>query len=245
MRYRIIRCRGIGENVFRNTLSVATDRLPDGYDVEEFVEWSAQYGPVPRLDGTAYKRSLAVAEAALRRRIELSPDPVILLGYSGGAHLAGNVAATSPRNLMGVVLLADPAMPKGFAKGGYGIAGARGIPNLGKNAFWLFTELDPIPVCVHDSFLRPLADVTFGMSVTDPVGWGMDMLSKLNASEWQQIRVNWLDPLSVIRQFRADRASLGRYTGGDHTRYAIDRVPGMSVTYTDLIADLVQKIARG
>lgn len=112
----VIRCRGIGEPMSKNTLQTVTDRLdPKRFKVIELV-WSASFGAVPKRDGDSFAVSVAQAEATLIQLILDQPGPVVLVGYSGGGQVVGNVAARAALHLpyvrakiIAVGIISDPS----------------------------------------------------------------------------------------------------------------------------------------
>jgi pimeloyl-ACP methyl ester carboxylesterase len=153
---KIIRVRGIGEPMKGNMLSGVTSRIPDAEVVE--LPYSAAYGFVPDPKGAAYAVTLVTGTDLLRR--ELDKGPAVVLGYSAGAHIAGNVAAGGHKNLIGVGLIADPAMP---GRGKYGIVGSRPVPNVPVK--WIANPGDIICQCPDPSPLRTIPALTREVSV--------------------------------------------------------------------------------
>ena len=107
--------RGIGENI-KGNLMIDALPLPAGAQRVE-VEWAASYGPVPDLFGISYAAALAagmaLGEAKVREVLRRQPFArIVLVGYSGGAALAGDLAAKlGPSLVDAVVLIADPNDP--------------------------------------------------------------------------------------------------------------------------------------
>lgn len=221
----VIRCRGIGEPAANapTLLHQVTDRLPrDRYRPIELA-WSAQYGPVPATAGESFASALADGRIRLLQEIEKAPGPVALLGYSGGASLAGNVAQEIGRgdhpHLAGKVtaagLVADPAMPRGqAANGSFGVTGDRhtdGIPTR-----WLWDERDPIPCTPDRSPLRTIADQTSAMSLVDPAAWGADLLDRLRRGRWQPSAWDWRDVIGSIQRYGHALEQAQFYLTGGH-----------------------------
>lgn len=179
---RLILCRGIGEPLHTGLLS----RLPGLLAADHIdLPWTAQYGPVGREGpaGESFERSLAAGTRLLRA--ELDRGPAIVVGYSGGAALAGNLAKTGHRNLVAVGLVADPLDP-GTART-HGIAGRR--PITGPPVHRLRNLDDVICSCPADSPLRAIADTSAAFSLADPAAWGRDVLARLAARQVASILV--------------------------------------------------------
>lgn len=193
---RIIRCRGISEGTTRNMLSGVTD-LCDGFYVSE-LPYSAQYGFVPLPFGQSFEASVTQGELMLRR--ELDKGPAVVLGYSGGAALAGNVARDGHPNLLGVGLIADPFQPKAITHDGkFGVAGSRDI--RGVPTKWVWNPADMICQSRANSPVRAVADQTARMSLKDPGRWQADLLDRLAKNRWQRITYRPWDVLAIAREY--------------------------------------------
>ncbi|HEY9315777.1 hypothetical protein [Williamsia sp.] len=199
---RIIRVRGIGEPTTNNLLSHVT-RLLSGVPVVE-LPWSATYGPVPHLLGTSFSASTGAGQSMLLR--ELDNGPAVVLGFSGGAAVAGNVAVIGHENLRGTVLLADPLQPD-FGSSMFGIAGQREAPNTR----WFYRLDDPIPMCPRDSPLRTFSDQSAAFALGDPIAWGADLVDRLNRRRWQQVAIRWWEPTKVWQQYSRAVVDLRNY----------------------------------
>ncbi|QGH75844.1 lysin B [Gordonia phage Syleon] len=237
---RIILCRGIGEPASSPMLrTVTTEILKLGY-VPEVVNlpWKAQYGPVPDPLGDDFHDALAHGKELLRR--ELDKGPAVVLGYSGGAQLAGDfVVDIGHHNLIALGLVADPGQPKG-ATGNYsrwGITGAR-IP-FGTPTAWIADPNDGIPLCPANSPLRTLADQSEKFSLIDPVAWGFGLWIKLVRGDFQKV--------DAFKQFTEgewwEAADLlhGYVFGRDHTSYGTRIDPRTGNTYSRDLAEWVVK----
>lgn len=101
----------------------------------ERVEYPEQFG-----DAFSYNESIYIGKRALRRRISRIEGPFVIVAYSQGAHIAGDVALEhrdDPR-LICVYLIADPKRsPRdkvvGLDPGGMGIFGSRPIGSKAKH----------------------------------------------------------------------------------------------------------------
>ncbi|QDQ97959.1 PE-PPE domain-containing protein [Tomitella fengzijianii] len=224
--YTVIRCRGIGEpSTGRTMLHNVTDQLPRDHYKPIELPWSAEYGPVPDPAGQSFDDALADGRRMLLSAIRGADNPVILLGYSGGAMLAGNVADEIGRGehpdiiakLNAVGLVADPAQPIGQAdNGSFGVTGSRDI-NLILTR-WVWDERDPIPCTPTRSPLRTLADQSAAMSIADPYAWGADLIDRLLRAKWQPSAWDWLDLIGTARRYNHAIDQARYYLNGGHVR---------------------------
>lgn len=189
---RLIRVRGIGEPMSGNLLE-GVSRQVKGVEVIE-LRHPAEYGPVPRPGGNSYVATTGLGQSLLLR--ELDNGPAVVLGFSAGAAIAGNVARLGHRNLRGTVLLADPHQPD-WGTDSFGIAGGKDAPNTR----WVWRLDDPIPYCPRDSPLRTLADQSAAFALGDPKAWLTDIADRLQKRRWQQVAVRWWEPMSVWQQY--------------------------------------------
>lgn len=95
----------------------------------ERINYPEQYG-----DAFSYNESVYIGKRALRRRLARTTEPYIIICYSQGAHIAGDVALEyrDDNNFKGIFLVADPKRsPRdrliGPDPGGRGIFGSRPI----------------------------------------------------------------------------------------------------------------------
>ncbi|KZM72276.1 PE-PPE domain-containing protein [Nocardia terpenica] len=186
-----------------------------------------QYVPYPATYGgldLPYTYSVEQGRQALVNAIHAAPNPVLLAGYSQGAGIAGDVAATIRREpfsgleVVGVALIADPLRPPGWGSvgiNGYGIAGQRPISNM--PAWWAVADRDPITALPEGSALRSLADFTgyWGMSSVESCArWGQSIIDTAAQQRYQRwwSPGNWRETADVIGQANAYLFE-GRHTG--------------------------------
>lgn len=219
---QILRVGGVGERP--NTpmlLDEVTQHLP--FEVID-VPLSVNYGPVGVQGpfGASFDKSLSLSVSLILNAIREATDPVILLGYSGGAAAVGHAASELSQHpeleVAAVGLVADPFMPKGVSPGAYGVAGAREVAFDGPT-LWAFDERDPICCTPPLSPLRTIADQSAAMSLGDPAAWGYDLVDRLLKARWQPSA--WDGLLDLVGTFRryqkaADQARF--YLEGGHVQ---------------------------
>lgn len=243
MNTTILYARGIGEPPGKPGMCHQVIRH---LDRERFraveVTWPATYGPVGgNPQGESYERALAIGYEQVLDAITRSQDPVVLLGYSGGATLMGDVAAAFGRqysgrrgHVLGVTLIADPHQPRGISPHGHGVAGHRPID--GVPAWWAYSDRDPICVTPELSPLRTLADQSAAMSLADPAAWGRDLHDRLRTARWQPSAWDWHDPIGSIRRY-SDAADAVR-------RYIVHHTADYLGALTEQLADQITEGTR-
>jgi len=237
----VIAARGVSEQYGSNMLSEVTKRLDKAwFDVKE-LQYSAGYAPV----GESFGVSQEVGRRNLLHMIDADPNPVVLLGFSAGAQVVGDVAqeialGMHPKlEVLGVGLLADPSRAQGQIegpdRGGYGIKGSRPIPT---NAFpvWSFSAPgDPISELPVGNPLRSFADWSEWFGSPDHV---RRLADRARANQWQR----WWSPANV-RTWGGAMVWLNNYlTGGRHIAYARERMQGSTLTYTEALAERVSAV---
>ncbi|MFE5699952.1 hypothetical protein [Rhodococcus koreensis] len=249
----VLRCRGIGEPMGdASMLANVTKHLDDKRFRVVEVPWAASYGPVPAPFGTSFDSSLSTGRTMLLDYIRRDPNPVVLLGYSGGAALAGDVAAEigawkhPDLDVRAAGLISDPLRPYSWGANvtglpGRGIAGSR--PISGAARVWHMADpADVITCCPLDSPLRTLADQSAALSLADPRSWGWDLITRLRQGRWQATIRDWRNVPEVWRAYGAAIAGARGYLGADHTSYHLRRYPGSTRTYTEWLADRINEI---
>nr|WP_143545535.1 alpha/beta hydrolase [Rhodococcus sp. 15-1154-1] len=246
----VIRARGIAESMAKNMLSAVTDPLDkDHFDILELV-WSASYGPVPTRHGESFGVAVTHAEKALLDLIRDSPYPVILIGFSGGAEVVGNVARRIARGqfsqltnkVLLVGLLADPSRAAGQIvgpdRGGFGITGERFIDTRYFPVLQYSAPGDPISELPAGNLLRPFADISEFFSLDDPEAWIADLRRKAVLKQFQnvfrpELRRDWAGAAAWARGYLFD---------GRHTCYNREILPGTGLTYTEHLAKQIGQI---
>lgn len=239
-----ILCRGIGEPYEKNLLREVTKNLGSQFTILELV-WSAEFGPVPRWDGDSFGVNVARAEEGLLALIKRYPGSVIL-GYSGGAQVAGNVAAAIGRgkysqlSIKAVGLISDPSRHTtqivGHDRGGQGIMGGRFIPQNGFKVYQFSAPGDPISELPFGNGLAELAPVIEFYSIKDPGKWMDDLRRKALAGRfrfWDR-SIDWVG---------AHQWSLGYTRDGRHTCYLREKMVGENYTYAQRLGQLVSRHA--
>ncbi|QSE94169.1 alpha/beta fold hydrolase [Rhodococcus pseudokoreensis] len=245
----VLCCRGIGESMGDGSmLANVTKHLdPRRFRVVE-VPWSAQYGPVPAPLGSSFDTSLRTGRLMLLDYIRRDPNPVVIIGYSGGGALAGNVAAEIARgehpalDVRGVGLISDPLRPMTRTDYTWGIAGKRWI-NADFPVWHLADPSDVITSCPEDSPLRTFADQSASFALADLRSWGWDLVDRIRRRRWQATIRDWHNAPEIWRAYtQALHGADGYLRRGDHTSYHLRRYPGSTRTYTEWLADRINEI---
>lgn len=245
--------RGIGERVGEPGMCSAVTRRLDAslFEVVE-VPHPASYGPVPLPLGPSYDETIRIGREMLLDAIDRTPNPAAIVGYSGGAGIAGHVAAEVARGehphleVVGCGLISDPFMPNWAspAPSIWGIAGHRTIHHK-VPTFWAADPADAICCCPANSPLRTIADQTRAFSLSNLLGWGVDLVGRLKRQEWQQVAINWRNRHEVHAIYRQAAHDLDGYLRRrDHTSYALRTKPGTGLTYTDWLASELSTLGR-
>lgn len=226
---KLVTVRGIGEPLERNMLSQVVRHFPNTEHVE--LMWSAVYGPVNaqrRVDGESFAQATEYGEYLLRA--ELDKGPCLVVGYSGGAEVAGNIAARGHRNLVATVLVADPSAP--WSDNGCGIRGPRNF-KYPQPVRWVSNPDDIICCCPWDSPLRIIAETSEAFSLGDPAAWGISILSKLTQQKFWDTLKRPFNIIGIQRRYEAAYEGACLYLGRDprdpfrlgrnaHTDYNLD-----------------------
>jgi hypothetical protein len=256
----VLCCGGIGESGPADTrtevsglISFVTAKLNRIKFVPQWVPWADQYGPVPKVNGTAYAESLRLGLDTLADAIRNCPNDVVGIGYSAGATLWGRfleeleIHGGYPdirHKVKGVAFIAHPERRQndslgntaaGWGVGGEWAGGPDEIPIIE-----IAAPDDVICSCAPNSPIRMLADWTEEFSFVDVRTYGLSIRDRLLSNRWQAVRINWLDPIGTYRQFTdAAKEAEGYLFKGYHTDYHKRIMPGESVTYTDKLAQVL------
>ncbi|WP_431954150.1 hypothetical protein [Nocardia lijiangensis] len=195
---------------------------PDRFS-SRIVPYPADYGRT-----MPYADSLVVGRKALIAAIEASNRRVVLAGYSQGAAIAGDIAASVGRGefaqVVACALIADPLRPEGKClgvdPGGYGIAGQRDVPNV--PTYWVAAPGDPITALPAGNPLRSIADLSGYFSLSSPqaaLRWGqslIDVAGRRQLQRWwsPQYWRSWSGAVAFARGYLVD----GRHTD-DYIRH--------------------------
>ncbi|MFC9995673.1 hypothetical protein [Nocardia sp. NPDC127526] len=202
-----------------------------------YVPYPATYGG----RGMSYAYSVGEGRRALLDAIYRAPNPVLLAGYSQGAGIAGDVAASIKREpfsdleVIGAALIADPLRPSGWGTvgiNGCGIAGQRPISTM--PVWWAVADRDPITALPEGSPLRSVADFTayWSMnSVESFAQWGQSIVDTAVRQRYQQwwSPGNWREAAEVIGQANAylfEGRHTAAYIAEGHCEWLADQVNG-------------------
>lgn len=243
----VITARGVGEKVGGTAmLSDVTKRLdPTKFRVRE-LDFTAAYGNVG--GNEAFGISQQTGRNTLIAMIDQDPNPVVLLGYSAGAKLVGDVASEiaggrHPRlKVLGVGLIADPARDssqiEGQDRGGYGITGRRWI-GTSKFPVWQFSAPgDPISELPEGNPLRTFADLSEYWG-PDQGRWMAELAERARKQQWQK----WWDLRNWQSWSGAISWTQNYLFRQRHIRYSVENMVGENVTYTARLAQLVGGLA--
>lgn len=208
----IVRVRGAGEQAGpAQMLAGVTDGLAGVRDLD--------FRPEIRPIGTLRLPETVVRARAALRAIDALGVPWVAPGFSLGALILGEyVMLDQPKNLKGIVLLADPLRARNqIAHGGvpanrFGLAGERFISGVPVHSFAI--PDDPITSCPADNGLRLIANGVTGRRQPDPARW------------WDAFgTIDWAKKYLI---------------GGRHTAYGVEKVPGDSRTYVQAARDALK-----
>lgn len=190
----------------------------------EFIEYPAKY----ILGGMSYRASVDAGKKALRAAIsKYAGETLILVGFSQGCTVVGDVLREdSPKNCIGA-LIADPHRPENSPAATFGAGGNptwANVPGSGiggekyikKNkAFYAANAADMITAAPRDSLWRTFADVTewLGPNLNRTF---TDLSVKLN----KQLFQNWgfFNFFTLLPRIAAAEKELHGYSrGGEHT----------------------------
>ncbi|MEV0028828.1 alpha/beta fold hydrolase [Nocardia sp. NPDC050793] len=209
----------------------------DALDSKRFrpriVSYPADYGRT-----MPYAESLVAGRKALIAAIEASPGHLVLAGYSQGAAIAGDLAASLGRDELSRVaacaLIADPLRPVGKClgvdPGGYGIAGQRDVPNI--PTYWAAAPGDPITALPAGNPLRSIADLSAYFSLSSPqdaLRWGQSLLDGATRRQLQrwwspQNWRSWSGAVAFARGYLFDGRHTEDYIRHGHAKRLAERI---------------------
>lgn len=223
-------------------LANITRKLPKRFTARQF-NWQNKYGPVPVWDGASYTRNKDAAVAALVGAVATilvdTHYAVILVGYSGGAHVASE-ALTRLHNLdytgddlPAAVMVANPTRGRHDSpvSSRWGITGEHGAFPFAMRLIDVANPQDVICCCPAPPHpLRAFSDLTNGFSLADPVTWGRELVEKARQGRFQNAHRHgqapvWWDAVALGRGYLFD---------GQHTQYYVSRLPGVATQLTAL-----------
>ncbi|WP_182359522.1 hypothetical protein [Tomitella gaofuii] len=220
----IVTVQGVGEKVGQPQSRMAEyvlEHLNHSQFREVPVTDYVTVGPVGVNPGPALQTAVDRVKASTLDVIDRTPNPAVLVGYSGGAMVAHRVADEVGRGLhphldvRGVVLIADPLMPRGVTPAGYGVAGD-GPMSLTMPTKWLWDTQDPICCAGDPSPLHTLSDQIMAMCLGAPDVWAQDLIDRLRSGRWQPTAWNWLDLFGTFRRYSRAIDQMGFYLTGGH-----------------------------
>ena len=216
--------------------------------------WSKVWVPYPAVyaqgvGGYGASREAGVVAAA--RAVDAAPGAVYLIGFSQGAASAGDLARRIallqyPRlSLSGVGLLADPMRHRDQGlpgqTSGWGIGGERFIPTDRFPVWQLAAPGDPICRLPAGNPLRSLADLSEYYAPGGEREWFRQLRLRAEGNRWQK----WWNPANVASWFGAIAWAKGYLVDGRHACYDDELVPGQSLTWCELLADLIIEAEEG
>lgn len=195
-------------------LKYVTDLLPSDRFQCIRIPWADSFWPVTGWDDMSYQEALTVGTKQGNEAIANVPTDhqLVLLGYSAGAHLAGDLADSHPR-VNGCALIADPMRPLLRYPAGAGILGARSVRGCW---FWeVANPHDVICCCPVNSVLRGL-DFLTELTLVDPPETVVDNVLKEIELVWNdKPHDGWAHAAMGILGYIAP-APWGQHTGYNH-----------------------------
>lgn len=234
-RYSVITIPGIGEPKSIDgrpvgMLANITSHLdPAVFEARQF-DWSNSYGPVPTWDGAAYQTNLNAAKDDLGRVFTDSRDPVVAIGYSGGAHLL-SLTAPLAANLALIVMVSNPSRREGDSEAPfYGVTGQH--DDFPAPLIDIANPADVICCCPPKLPIRGFSDLTKRFSLADPITWGRSLAVEVVTNQVQG---------SLRRAGVKDWAAAAAYARGylidqQHTGWYVPRLPEVAAQITQMLA---------
>jgi PE-PPE domain len=242
-------------------LAEVTGRLDERFNCQ-WVGYPASYGPVPDLTGMSYLDSVRAGVENLQARLDATPGPVMMIGYSQGAVVIRQLLANreSARAVVAVGFVADPHQPPGVVAGceGFGLAGDGPAIPTDVPVMWIADPADVICNASRDSLLRDFADLTAAMSVSDVRGWFRSLWEILRGNDFQNAMRTSIGPRQWrkdVRRVRIAMAEIAGYlprklmwrglqivnrAGGRHTAYDAEPLAGGTLSGCEILAQWLQ-----
>lgn len=213
-------------------LANLTRKLGPRFKARQF-NWQNTYGPVPVWDGASYGRNKEAAVGGLvdvvARILRTTHYAVVLVGYSGGAHVASealtrlHVLGFTGNDLPAAVMVSNPTRGRHDSptSNRWGIAGEHGSFPVGMKLIDVANPVDVICCCPPPPHpLRAFTDLSEHFSLADPVGWGVQLVEKAKRGQLQNAwRLSsipaWFDAVALGRGYLFD---------GQHTLYYVPRL---------------------
>lgn len=221
--FDVVTVQGVGERVGqpqpRMAELVMAHLDPDRFREVPVTDY-VTVGPVGVNPGPSLEAAVARVERSVVATIDATPNPAVLVGYSGGALVAGNVAdqiglGLHPRlDVRAVVLIADPAMPAGISQAGHGVYASREV--AAAPTTWACNPRDPICCAENPSPLRTVADQVAALSLGAPDVWAEDLRGRLLSGRWQPSAIDWRHPLATFQRYGRAADQLAFYLSGGH-----------------------------
>lgn len=234
-------------------LKTVTDFVDrDIFDVR-WVGYPADYGMK-----MSYFESVQLGRRELARAIhhytDGTPNSAVALTYSQSCTFANSLLAIGefePEVFAGTANLGNPWRRKGSyigpiapAAGSYGIAGEVFLPSDKVFSLDVVAPGDTITEARDDSLLRSVADFTEYMS-TDLLAWATECIDLVRDEGWQLAKQEQRGILYALQQVNQAIVDARRYlpydqylnpTGGRHTAYGVEKVPGFDYTWSEMLA---------
>lgn len=217
----------------------------------QVVDYPADYGL-----RMSYAVSVGMGEMALEEAIRAATAPTIVLGYSQGAAIAGNVCARLARvggDVRGVGLVSDPArhraqyrplvhQPEGYGCTGERIVGEQQITRTGSyvKVWQIAAQGDPICCLPEGNPLRSIADLTDRMALNDFGEWWRDIVDDFRhrrMQRWWSLKNwrTWAGAIAFARGMILDRR---------HFIYPEETPPGHTLPFLELLAQQIDLLVR-
>lgn len=221
-------------------------RTPRGEFRSLYLDYPAAYG-----DRMTYVESMYRGRMSLVEAIRRTPYHVVLVGYSQGAEIVGDVARRIATRIPGytdlvvdaAVLIADPKrsgdeLDHAGRDDTCGIRGERPVENSLFPIYQFAAPGDPIARLPRGNPLRAVAARSDMFSATprQPGPWFDEARREVAEVGRIDAGIDWRQIGSALGYAR------GYAFGGRHTCYATETCPGTNVTYTERAAEFVSRL---